>query len=250
MSRPGIALQMYTVRADARADFVGTLRKVAEIGYPAVQLAGYGDLSATTLKQVLDELGLNVAGSHIGLDALEGSLEKEIEFNAALGNHDLICPMAPREYWNEADGFRQLAQKLNNIGHRCKEVGARLSYHNHAFEFRRFGETTGMEILLDETDPGLVLWEPDVYWIAFAKEDPASWLRRYAGRCPLVHLKDMTAGAEPTFAEVGEGILDFDPIFAATADAEWYVVEQDTCARPALESAALSLNHLKEWGKL
>lgn len=250
MARPGIALQMYTVRDDARADFIGTLRKVAAIGYPAIQLAGYGNLSSGALKEVLDDLGLKVAGSHVGLDALEGSLDAEIDFNTALGNHDLICPMAPRELWNEAAGFRELARRLNAIGRRCKERGARLSYHNHAFEFRRFGDTTGMEILLAETEPDLVYWEPDVYWIAFAKEDPVRWIRRYPGRCPLIHLKDMTAGAEPTFAEVGEGILDFQPIFAATSDAEWYVVEQDTCARPPLDSAAISLSHLKEWGKV
>ena len=106
-----------------------------------------------------------------------------------------------------------------------------------------------MEILLDESDPATVGWEPDVYWIAFAKEDPAAWVRRYADRCRLVHIKDMTAGDQPTFAEVGEGVLDFEPIFAAAPDAAWNVVEQDACARPPFESIAISLRHLREWGR-
>jgi len=249
VAQPEIALQMYTVRDDARADFVGTLRKVARIGYPAVQLAGDGGLSAAALKAVLDELGLKVAGSHVDLGRLESALDAEVAYNRTLGNLDLVCPVAPRAMRESADGYHQLAATLNAIGRRCQEAGARLSYHDHAFEFERFGQTTGMEIILSETDPGLVFWEPDVYWIAFAKEDPSAWIRRHPGRCPLVHLKDMTAGPEPTYAEVGEGVLDFQPIFAATAAAEWYVVEQDTCARPPLESAALSLKHLKDWGK-
>ncbi|MGH2460066.1 MAG: sugar phosphate isomerase/epimerase family protein [Chloroflexota bacterium] len=249
MARPELALQMYTVRDDARSDFAGTLRKVARIGYPAVQLAGYGGLSANALRSLLDGFGLKVAGSHIDLSALEGSLDAEFEYNRAIGNRDLVCPAAPRELRSNADGFRTLAGKLNLIGERCQGAGFRLSYHNHAFEFERFGATTGLEILLSETRPDLVAWEPDVYWIAFAKEDPAGWIRRDPGRCPIVHLKDMTAGDSPTYAEVGEGILDFQPIFETAADAEWYVVEQDTCARPPLESAALSLKHLREWGK-
>lgn len=246
MARTGIALQMYTVREAARADFVGTLRQVAQVGYPAIQPAGYGGLSAHALRQLLDELNLKVAGSHIGIEALEGSLENEVEYNAALGNHDLICPVAPAELRNDADGYRRLAERLNRIGQRCQELGARLSYHNHNFEFQKFGQTTGMEILLTRTDPSLVYWEPDVYWIAFPGENPADWIRRYASRCPLVHLKDMTAGDNPTYAEIGEGVIDFNPIFDVTANAEWYVVEQDTCARPPLESIAISLENLRQ----
>lgn len=249
MAIPDLALQMYTVREQAREDFAGTLRKVARIGYPAVQLSGYGGLSSSALKSLLDGFGLRVAGSHVDLGVLESSLESEVDFNLALGNRDLICPAAPRELRSDADGFHALARKLSQVGRRCQDLGVRFSYHNHAFEFERFGSTTGMDILLGETEPSLVRWEPDVYWVAFAKEDPSSWIQRHSGRCPIIHLKDMTAGPAPTFAEVGEGILDFGPIFAATAEAEWYVVEQDTCARPPLESAALSLKHLREWGK-
>ncbi len=248
MARPGIALQMYTVRAEAQADFAGTLRQVAAIGYPAVQLAGYGDRQAADLRQLLDDLGLTVAGAHIALERLETALDDEIDYNAQLGNRDLICPILRAERRGDEAAVRAVVGTLNAIGARCRERGARFSYHNHAFEFERVGDRTLMEILLDETDPAAVYWEPDVYWIAHAGQDPAAWLRRYAGRCPLVHLKDMTAGQPPTFAEVGEGILDFQPIFAATADAEWYVVEQDTCARPPLESIAISLRHLRAWG--
>jgi sugar phosphate isomerase/epimerase len=249
MPRPGIALQLYTVREAAKEDFAGALRQVAAIGYPAVELAGYGGLAAPDLKRLLDELGLAVAGAHIPLARLEGALEEEVAFNAALGAADLICPVLPPDRRADEAGFRQAAASLAAIGRRCRELGARFHYHNHAFEFERFGDRTAMEILLDESDPATVGWEPDVYWIAFAKEDPVAWVRRYADRCRLVHIKDMTAGDQPTFAEVGEGVLDFEPIFAAAPDAAWYVVEQDASARPPFESIAISLRHLREWGR-
>ena len=247
---PRIALQMYTVRDDARQDFVGTLRRVAEIGYPAIQLAGYGDLPAAELKRILDDLGLSVAGAHIALERLMHALEEEAEFNATLGNRDLICPILPASRRQSEGDYRQVAADFSDLGRRCRDLGARFSYHNHAFEFESFGETTAMRLLLDESDPETVFWEPDVYWIAAGGHDPAAWLRRYAGRCPLIHLKDMTATEPPTFAEVGEGVLDFQPIFEATAEADWHVVEQDTTTRPPLESAAISLEHLRDWGRL
>ncbi|MBI2940704.1 MAG: TIM barrel protein [Chloroflexi bacterium] len=252
MARPGVALQLYTVREEMRANFIGTVRAVAGIGYPAVQLGGNRELAPADLKRLLDDLHLAVAGSHIGLDRLENNLEQEIDDNIAVGNRDLVCPALPQALRQDEAGFRQAAATLNAVGARCQQRGVRLSYHNHAFEFVRLGGQTAMELLLAETDPQLVWWEPDVYWIAYANEDPAQWIRRYAGRSRLVHLKDMTSDATRTFAEVGEGHLDFASIFVAAEEqgAEWYVVEQDRCARPALESAALSLRHLREWGKV
>ena len=253
MSHPAIALQMYTVRDEAKQDFTGILRRVAEIGYPAVQFAGYGNLSAAQMKALLSDLGLRVAGSHIGFEALRDNFAAELEYNLAVGNPDLIVPMMPNDLRKVGgeESFHRMASLLNELGARCKQSGARLSYHNHAFEFEPQGAHTGMEILLDETDASLVFWEPDVYWIAYANQEPAAWIQRYAGRLPFIHLKDMSADGSRTFAEVGEGILDFGPIFKASEaqNAEWYVVEQDRCARPPLESIALSLKHLKEWGK-
>lgn len=250
--QPGIGLQMYTLRDEMRNDYVGTIRKVAEIGYPAIQFAGYGGLSAAEMKRLLDELGLKAAGSHVGIEALESHPDEEIAYCLQVGTPDVIVPAAPASVRNSKEGYPQLAQTLNRLGERARAMGARLSYHNHAFEFQPINGQTGMEILLRETDPELVKFEPDVYWIKAGGQDPVAFLRSNAGRVPLVHIKDMTPGPSPTYAEIGEGILDWPSIFAASeaSGAEWYVVEQDTCARPPLESVTLSLKHLKEWGKV
>jgi sugar phosphate isomerase/epimerase len=222
-----VALQLYTVRDVAADDFVGTVRQVADMGYAGVEVAGNtGGMSPAELKSFLDDLGLNVAGSHIGLDLLEGSLQQVIDDNLALGNPWIVCPWMPEERRQNAAGWRQAAETLTAIGAKVREAGLQLCYHNHSFEFQEFEGKTGFEIFYGAADAELVKAEIDTYWVQHGGEDPAATIRRFAGRCPLVHLKDMTDGPEPTFTEVGNGILDFQAIFAASieAGAEWYIV--------------------------
>ncbi len=251
-TRIPVALQLYTVRDEAARDFLGTLQRVAAMGYGGVELAGTGGLRAEELKKALDDLGLRCAGSHIGFGQFEKDLPGLIEYNLALGNPYLVVPSIPAEMRPDEAGYRAVARRLNAFGAACRERGLTLAYHNHNFEFERFGNRTALDILYGETDPALVKGEPDCYWIVYAGEDPAAWIRKHPGRCPLLHLKDMTAGSGPerTFAEVGEGVIDFAPIFAVSqaGGAEWYVVEQDRCARPSLQSAEISLRHLQQWG--
>jgi sugar phosphate isomerase/epimerase len=228
------------------------LRSVAEVGYRGVELAGYGGLPASELKAHLDELGLVPAGSHVRLDRLEGALDEEIGYAEKIGCRDLICPVLPEARRGSLDDYRQLAEFLNAAGARCRDAGLRLSYHNHAFEYTEFPEQDAyaMDLLLGWTEPGVVYWEPDVYWIAKAGEDPAAYLRRYVDRCALVHLKDMANDAEGSFAEVGAGVLDFAQMFEAVdARPDWFVVEQDRTKGPPLESVRLSLENLRKWGK-
>jgi sugar phosphate isomerase/epimerase len=250
MSKPRVALQMYTVRDECEKDFLGTYRAVAKLGYPGVQPAGTGGLAAADFKKALDDLGLALAGAHTSLEALAN--DSEIEYYLALGTPDVVVAALPRALWGDKDGFLKAADLMNKIGARCKRLGARLSYHNHAFEFAKFDGQYALDIMLAACDPDLVKWEPDVYWVKYGGEDPAAFINKYSGRTPLVHLKDMTADGSRTFAEVGEGTVDFPPIFAAAeaSGAEWYIVEQDRSTRPSLEAAVLSLKHLNEWGKL
>jgi len=252
MPNPKVALQLYTVREELKKDFAGTLRAVAEMGYPAVQLSGYGGQTASELKRLLDDLGLAVAGSHVGLDALEAHPDQEIRYCLDVGTIDVVIPAIPAERRQSKEDWLRLADLFDRLGSRCQALGARLSYHNHAFEFEKLDGQFALDLLLGSTSPALLKWEPDVYWIAYGGQDPAAYIRQYAGRTPLVHLKDMAATPDRTFAEVGEGTLDWPAIFAASEEsgAEWYIVEQDRWARPALEAAALSLKHLREWGKV
>src|SRR5262249_23690657 len=154
---------------------------------------------------------------------------EEIEFNLAVGNRDLLLAELPIEDRTDEAAFHRWAAEINRVGKRCRELGARFSYHSHAFEFRRFGDWSGLEILLGESDPDAVSWEPDVYWLTFAGVNPADWISRYAERSRLIHLKDMTTAKWPAdpidanakdlaaylSASLGDGRIDETPAIAA-----------------------------------
>ncbi len=242
MSQIPVALQLYSVRDNTAKDFVGTLKQVASIGYRAVELAGMGNLSARELKSALDDLGLTVAGSHIALDRFERELTRVFEENHTLGNKYLVVPWLAETRRKTAEDWLNFARWMNDLGAKCQTEGFQLCYHNHNFEFQMFDGRTGFDLVFGNTDPKRVQSEIDVYWVQYAGYDPEALIRQYSGRVPLVHLKDMTKGTPPTFAEIGEGIMDFKPIFKASeaSGVKWYIVEQDKCERPPLESVQMS----------
>lgn len=253
LKRLPVALQLYSVREQLANDFRGVVHRVAEIGYDGAQFASYGGLSATEMRRLLEETGLRPAGTHTGLNVLESELDKEIGYNQEIGNQWILCPALPEARRQNLAGWREVAASLNRIGEHCRDRGVRFGYHNHSFEFPEIPDGNGkrgLDIILGETDPELVFWEPDVYWIKKGGGDPAAMIRQYAGRVPITHLKDMTNDDRQTFAEVGEGSLDWPAILAASQEAGvvWHCVEQDRSDRDPLDSVRISLEHLHEWG--
>jgi sugar phosphate isomerase/epimerase len=249
MSTIPVALQLYTVRDLTQRDFAGTVREVAKLGYAGVELAGTGGLAASDLKELLAETGLKVAGSHIGLDVLEGNLSGAIELNLEIGNRWIVCPYLPEDRRKSEADWRAIADFFNKIGAECKQHGVQFCYHNHAFEFEKVDDQYALDLLYGNTDPDLVKAELDTYWVLYGGADPAGYLRRLSGRCPLVHLKDMEEG-DRSFAEVGTGVLPLDAIVdaAKAGGTHWLIVEQDVCKRPTLESARISIENLKARG--
>ncbi len=250
MKTAPIALQLYTVRDVLADDFAGTLKKIADIGYAGVELAGSAGYSAQELRTMIGDLGLGIAGNHVGIEGLETDLEAALDYNEALGNRVIVCPYMPEDRRRTGDDWRKAADLFTEVGARCRDRGMSFAYHNHSFEFARFEGKTGLDILFDTADPELVGSELDLYWVLHGGEDPASYLRKLGSRVVLVHLKDMAAGEERAFAEVGEGIIDWPAVFEAceATSAGWYIVEQDICARPSLDSAAISLRNLLAMG--
>ena len=149
MSLP-VALQLYTVRDETEKDFIGTLEKVAEMGYKGVEFAGFGDIPASRMKATLDRLGLKAVGSHTGPDLLKEKLDEVIKYNLEIGNKYIICPWAPFE---TKDDYVNAACLFNKIGARCKDSGLQFAYHNHDFEFKVFDGEYGLEILYNGTKP-------------------------------------------------------------------------------------------------
>src|SRR6266699_7307235 len=132
-----VALELYTVRDETGRDFAGTLRRVAQLGYAGVEFAGYGDLTAQEMSTLLAETGLRVAGTHLGLDALQDpQLEASISYCKDIGCSIIVLPWLAKE-WRTQEGLQALAPRLNAIGQRCQEQGITFGYHNHDFEFTR-----------------------------------------------------------------------------------------------------------------
>jgi sugar phosphate isomerase/epimerase len=250
MANLPVGIQLYTVRDKLEEDYVGTIQKVAEIGYEGVELAGHGPLSVGELKNLLGDLGLKPVASHEPIDLLEDSLSSVIDFSKELGLRFVVCPWMPEERRKDAEGWKATAHTLEVAGKELLEQGLILCYHNHSFEFEKFDGKSGFDIFYEAANPELVKAELDVYWIQHGGDDPVETIRRFAGRCPLIHVKDMADDADRSFIEVGEGIIDMPAVFqaAALAGAEWMLVEQDRCSGDSLESAQTSLENLKRLG--
>jgi sugar phosphate isomerase/epimerase len=242
-----ISLQLYSVRELTAQDMPGTLRRISEIGYPAVEFAGYGGLSPEDLRKVIDDLGLRASGAHVPLGSWETGSEAVLADMHALNCTHAIVPIASPEQRQDEASVASLAESFNRWGELCRQEGVTFSYHNHAFEFAPMGGTTMWDVLVRETDPELVHLELDLYWVRYGGADPETLLRDLGDRVSLVHLKDMAPDEQRSDLPVGEGIMPWPELLntADEAGVEWYVAEQDN-PRDALEDVRISLQHLRE----
>lgn len=250
MRKMGIGLQLYTLRDETAQDFRGTLRKVAELGYEGVEFAGYGDIPAEEMKTLLQELGLQAIGSHVGLHLLREDLQKEIDYLKTIGAKYMMCPYVAPEDRSSAEDWKSLFAFLEEVGIEARKQGLVFGYHNHAFEFEdKVGDSFVFDAMYEATSPEAVQVEMDVCWVQFAGQDPLVYIPKYAGRLPLLHLKDFSKddqGGMKTL-ELSQGSVDLPAVIQAASDAgtQWLIVEQDVCQNPPLESISNSLNWLK-----
>lgn len=251
---PTLAAQLFTIREFTRttADFAASMQKIRAIGYTAVQVSAIGPIPDAEVKQILDDNGLTACITHTAYDRLWGDLDAVIAQhklwncpNVAIGS----LPPAYRE--SGEDGYRRFAAEANAVGEKLYAAGLTFSYHNHSFEFVRFGSRTALDLIFDESDPRYLQAEIDVYWVQHGGGDPSAWVRRMQDRMPVVHLKDMVIiDGQQAMAEVGEGNLNWPAVLdaCAAANVPWYAVEQDICRRDPFESLQISYNNLKAMG--
>jgi sugar phosphate isomerase/epimerase len=239
-----IGIQLYTLRDHLAQNFLSTLDQVAQMGVEGVEFAGFGGQSAKTLKKHLAEIGLQAPSAHVAIENLRGQLEAERDYALELGLELLVCPWAKAEH---DSGWQQLSDDLGQIASDLAPHGLRLAYHNHDHEIT--GQWNGQPILdcLLANSPAL-LAEIDVAWVEIAGQNAAQYLRRYAGRIPVIHLKDFKqtqTGIE--MAELGTGeVALHEALLAAQAHgAEWLMVEQDHCSGDPFDSLRQSLGWLK-----
>lgn len=236
---------------ESKQDFWGTMQKVAQMGYQGIEAPGglsEGD-TGENLKRFHD-LGLRVLTVSASRESLRDSLD------ALIAEAKLLQSPCATVWWAPCETKESVlndAELYNSAGARLASEGITLCYHNHEHEFQTvFNGVYALDILAEHTDPAALSFELDIAWITFGGEDPVRVLRRYAGRVPAIHVKDLSRLDERGhFTAVGTGIV---PVRASVETAlevgiEWVVVEQDTLRHlTALETAAVSILNLKEMG--
>jgi len=248
MIRNKLAAQLYTLRNEVKKDFPAVLKQISEMGWKAVQIDGLHGYAARDIAEIMKELGLRTAGMHVGLDRMKNDLKAVLEEASLFGTRDFICHSLPEELQNP-EGYVRVKQELLEVASAIKGKGFRAGYHNHDFEFYTLVENRiALEYLLDHPS---IYAEIDTYWVRKAGYDPLTFIRPYANRMPILHLKDMTADDRKTFAEIGEGIIDFAPIlqWGLRNGVEWFAVEQDYCSGSPFDSLAISFDYLMKLEK-
>lgn len=265
-----VGLQLYSVRDYASKDLRGTLKKVKEMGYDYVEPAGLYGNSACDFKAALDEAGLVAICAHVPFAEMTGDIDKVIADYSCLGVKYIAIPYLGEEHRPGAKDFDSVLENIKKIGAKFAENGITLLYHNHDFEFIKMPNGQfGLDYMYDEVNASLLQTELDCCWVKVAGQDPAEYIKKYAGRCPVVHLKDFTGektqnmynliglkeSAKTTsafeFRPVGYGKQDIPTILRAAiaSGASYFVVEQDNpVEQTSLEAVEMSRKYLASLG--
>jgi len=219
-------LQLYTLRDVLPKDHQDVLKQVASFGYR--QLEGYEGpkgifwgMKNTEFKKFINDLGMNMVSSHCKWDE---NLEQKAGEAAAIGMKYLMCPfLGPKP---NIDFYKQTAEKFNKAGEVCKKAGIRFAYHNHDYSFKPVEGQLPQDVMMQGTDPSLVDYEMDIYWVVAAGADPVAWFNKYPNRFKLVHVKDRK-GDESVV--LGTGTINFPQILKEghKKGVDYYIVEQE-----------------------
>ncbi len=240
-----VGVQLYTVRAAAAKDLPGTLARIAEIGYRDVEFAGYHGRLPVEIRDLLARYGLRAPSSHIPVAEIRGNWQKVIDDAKVIGHEYLTIPWLGDTDRATVDTWKRTASLFNQAAFQAKGAGLKFAYHNHDFEFRTVAGVVPFDVLLAETDPKLVTFEMDIYWVVRAGRDPLEYLRRFPNRFSMFHAKDSGGPPKHDMVEVGKGTIDFRSILAEgmKAGVQHVFVEHDQPADP-LASIATSYQYL------
>ena len=251
-------LQLYTLREQLPKDPRGVIAKVAAAGYNEVEVygfskdKGYWGLTPAEFKKLLDENKLQSPTGHYNMDPLLGEgkfedLDAVIEAAKIVGHQYITVPHINAKYRSNAAALHSLAKNLNLGAERVQKAGLKMAYHNHDFELIPVDGELLYDVLLKETDPKLVDFEMDLYWVVRAGNDPVEWFKKHPGRFTMVHVKDMDKQNNKINTEVGKGKIDFKSIFAHAKKAgiKHYIVEQENFAIDPYVSISESCQYLK-----
>ncbi len=267
-----LGLQLYSVRELLPKDYDGTLKQIGSIGFREVESAGYYDHNAAQVKQAMSNAGLHLVSAHYSSDNLHQQLDEILAFNKELGVSYIICSFPgfkdPSRVKNlsgkernaafNLEDWRWNAQQFNIIGEKVSAAGLHFGYHNHTMEFHAIDGVVPYDELLHLTDPGHVTMEMDCGWVTVAGANPIDYLRKYPHRISMLHVKDFkgisadsSISNVPTIVELGQGSIDYRPIFAEAAKAgvvKHCFVEQEGYNVPPMEGLKIDADYMHKLG--
>ncbi len=246
VSSPNYGVQLYSFRDEMAKDAMGTLEQIASLGFKEIESARSGKghyygLSPIEMKQTCDGLGMKLTSGHVALDE---NFQKTMEEAVASGQEYLICSSMPSN-GQTADNYKKVAEEFNKAGESCRQLGIKFGYHNHEYEFESENGQVLFDLLLDNTEPGLVHMELDLGWVIVAGKDPKDYFTRFPGRFPLWHLKDMDM-AKKESTEFGKGGLDIRAMMALqeASGVKHIFIEQEEYASTPFESMQHNMKFL------
>lgn len=268
MKKFPIAIQLYSVRDEMEKDFNGTIAKMKELGYDGVEFAGLFGKTAKEVKAICDAVGITPISAHVPLADMIKNPDL-LETYAEIGCDYVVIPYLTPEYRPNNEKFGKVIEYAKILGTKAKELGIKLAYHNHDFEFVKIDGEYALDILYKEVPADLLETEIDTCWVNIGGENPADYVRKYNGRVNILHLKDFVGEQSDNmyaligideeekkdetnkfeFRPVGYGVQNFPEILKAAEESgtKWIVVEQDepSMDKSRVECAKLSIEYLK-----
>lgn len=253
-----IGLQLYTLKDIIRKDVAGTLKKVADIGYKELEAYSYSDgkifdMPYADFKTMVSNLGMRIVSGHYGTGQVDpgvkGTLlngwDTAVEDAKAAGQDYMVIAWLHPDERKSIDDYKKVCELINKGAATCRSMGITLAYHNHEFEFMRLEDQVPYEVMLQELDQSVLL-ELDLYWSTFSEVSATDLFKKYPGRFPLWHVKDMDKTDRTHNADVGTGLVDFPSIFAAArvAGMKHFFLEQEWFAGSQIDSITRGYKYL------
>lgn len=246
-----IGLQLYTVRELFAPDPIGTLEKVAAIGYREVEYGGggYDKMDHAALRKAMDRLSLKCPSIHVGYEALTADVAAVVRMAKTLGADTIVLPWLTPPM-RDPQVFQRAIGDFNRWAGQLKQAGLGFAYHNHDFEFsvKAPDGRSLFDLLVADGDPALVKIELDLFWAVAAGEDVKAVIKRLPGRIYAYHVKDRAADGR--MVSVGAGVIDFVDLFTLNKQAgvQHLYVENDQAPAPYLPDIKASFDHLRRIG--
>jgi sugar phosphate isomerase/epimerase len=246
-----LAYQIYSAREDAERDLNHVLHELSAIGYNGVEFAGFYGLDAQDVKKMLQEHHLVPLSSHVQFNLIKADMENVIAYHKQIGIQYIAVPAVSSDEAPGKPGYAASICTISTFGKMCAENGIQLIYHNHDTEFVKISGQYALDFLYDAIQPVYLATELDTCWIDAAGESSVEYIKKYKGRCSVVHLKDYTGvkGMDFKFCPVGYGKMDIAAILEAgnSSGVQWYIVEQDrSTQRTPLEDARMSYDYIRQ----